>query len=80
MREDRATSAHILQRLAEIDRSLLSHDAALRDIDRKLREGETPAAMGDTCAPGWSCGPVIGGGKSAWERVDRRASCEVRNR
>jgi hypothetical protein len=37
MREDRATSAHILQRLAEIERSLLSHDTALRDIYRKLR-------------------------------------------
>ena len=80
MREDRATSAHILQRLAEIERSLLSHDTALRDIYRKLREGETPAAMGDTCALGWSCGPVIGGGKSSWERVNRRTSCEVRNR
>ena len=31
-----AANAAILKRLAEIDRSLLQHDAALRDIYRKL--------------------------------------------
>jgi hypothetical protein len=37
MREDRAANAAILKRLAEIDRTLLSHDTALRDIYQKLR-------------------------------------------
>ena len=35
-REQLAANAAILKRLAEIDRSLLQHDAALRDIYRKL--------------------------------------------
>ncbi len=36
MREELATNAAILRRLAEIDGTLLRHDAALRDIYRKL--------------------------------------------
>jgi hypothetical protein len=36
MREHLATNAAILKRLAEIDKSLLVHDSALRDIYRKL--------------------------------------------
>ena len=37
MREDLAANAAILKRLAEIDKSLLLHDTALRDIYQKLR-------------------------------------------
>ena len=37
MREDLAANAAILKRLAEIDKTLLIHDAALRDIYQKLR-------------------------------------------
>jgi hypothetical protein len=37
MREDLAANAAILKRLAEIDRTLLGHDTALRDIYHKLR-------------------------------------------
>jgi hypothetical protein len=37
MREDLAANAAILQRLAEIDKTLLVHDAGLRDIYHKLR-------------------------------------------
>ena len=37
MREDFAANAAILKRLAEIDRTLLLHDGALRDIYQKLR-------------------------------------------
>jgi hypothetical protein len=37
MREDMTANAAILKRLAEIDRNLLVHDAALRDIYQKLR-------------------------------------------
>ena len=36
-REDHAANAFILKRLAEIDKSLLLHDTALRDIYQKLR-------------------------------------------
>jgi hypothetical protein len=36
MREQFVANAAILKRLAEIDKSLLQHDAALRDIYRKL--------------------------------------------
>jgi ORF6N domain len=36
LREQVATNAAILTRLAEIDRTLLQHDAALRDVYRKL--------------------------------------------
>ena len=36
MREQIAANATILKRLAEIDKSLLQHDTALRDIYRKL--------------------------------------------
>ena len=42
-REEFATSAAILKRLAEIDRTLLLHDAALRDLYRKLRPLLLPA-------------------------------------
>ncbi len=37
MREDLAANAAILKRLAEIDKTLLIHDAGLRDIYHKLR-------------------------------------------
>lgn len=37
MREDLATNAAILKRLAEIDKTLLMHDLALRDVYQKLR-------------------------------------------
>jgi hypothetical protein len=37
MREDLAANAIILKRLAEIDKTLLLHDGALRDIYQKLR-------------------------------------------
>ena len=37
MREDLVANAAILKRLAEIDKSLLLHDTALRDIYQKLR-------------------------------------------
>ena len=36
MREQLAANAAILKRLAEIDKTLLQHDAALRDISHKL--------------------------------------------
>ncbi len=36
MREEQAANAAILKRLAEIDRTLLVHDGALRDIYEKL--------------------------------------------
>lgn len=36
LREEFAANATILKRLAEIDRTLLAHDAALRDVFRKL--------------------------------------------
>jgi hypothetical protein len=37
MREDLAANAAILKRLAEIDKTLLMHDLALRDIYQKLK-------------------------------------------
>jgi len=37
MREEHAANAAILKRLAEIDKTLLIHDSALRDIYQKLR-------------------------------------------
>lgn len=37
MREDLAANSAILKRLAEIDKTLLLHDGALRDIYQKLR-------------------------------------------
>jgi hypothetical protein len=37
MREDIAANAAVLKRLAEIDKTLLTHDLALRDIYQKLR-------------------------------------------
>ena len=43
MREDFAANAAILKRLAEIDKTLLLHDAALRDIYQKLLPFLTPA-------------------------------------
>jgi hypothetical protein len=36
LREQQASNAEILKRLAEIDRTLLEHDSALRDIYQKL--------------------------------------------
>jgi len=37
IREDLAANAAILKRLAEIDKTLLTHDLALRDVFQKLR-------------------------------------------
>jgi hypothetical protein len=37
LREHVAANAAILKRLPEIDRTLLQHDAALRDVYRKLK-------------------------------------------
>ena len=37
LREEAAANAAILKRLAEIDTTLLQHDAALRDLYRKLK-------------------------------------------
>jgi hypothetical protein len=37
VREEAMANAAILKRLAEIDRSLLQHDAALRDVYRRLQ-------------------------------------------
>jgi hypothetical protein len=37
VRETLAANVVILQRVAEIDKTLLTHDAALRDIYQKLR-------------------------------------------
>jgi len=42
MREEQAANAAILKRLAEIDKTLLTHDAALRDIYHKLLPLLTP--------------------------------------
>jgi hypothetical protein len=42
MREDQATNAAILKRLAEIDKTLLLHDGALREVFEKLRPLLTP--------------------------------------
>jgi hypothetical protein len=36
MREELTANATILKRLAEIDKTLLEHDSALRDVYRKL--------------------------------------------
>ena len=36
LREELAANSAVLKRLAEIDRTLLQHDAALRDVYRKL--------------------------------------------
>jgi phage regulator Rha-like protein len=44
MREELATNATILRRLAEIDRTLVIHDAALRDLYAKLRPLLLPSA------------------------------------
>jgi len=44
MREDLAANAAILKRLAEIDKTLLLHDGALRDIYQKLRPLLEPTA------------------------------------
>jgi hypothetical protein len=43
LREELATNADILRRLAEIDQTLLVHDSALRDLYQKLRPWLTPA-------------------------------------
>ena len=44
MREQIAANAAILKRLAEIDRTLLQHDSALRDVYDKLLPLLQPAA------------------------------------
>ena len=43
IREGLAANAAMLKRLAEIDKTLLAHDVALRDIYRKLRPLLLPA-------------------------------------
>ncbi len=47
LREDLAANAAILKRLAEIDKTLLLHDGALRDINQKLRPLLEPPNSGD---------------------------------
>ena len=42
MREEHAANVAILKRLAEIDKTLLTHDAALREIYQKLLPLLTP--------------------------------------
>jgi len=54
MREHLATNAAILKRLAEIDRSLLMHDSALRDIYQKLRALLAPPPEQDRPKIGFS--------------------------
>ncbi len=44
LREELATNAAVLRRLAEIDRTLVIHDAALRDLYAKLRPLLLPPA------------------------------------
>lgn len=44
MREEQNANASILKRLAEIDKTLFTHDAALRDIYQKLRPLLAPPA------------------------------------
>ena len=44
LRETLATNAAILKRLAEIDRNLLVHDTALRELYGKLRPLLSPSA------------------------------------
>ncbi|HEY7239960.1 MAG TPA: ORF6N domain-containing protein [Burkholderiales bacterium] len=44
LREQTIANAAILKRLAEIDRTLLEHDAALRDVYRKLQTLLIPSA------------------------------------
>ena len=43
LRDKMATNAAILKRLAEIDKTLLVHDSALRDVYKKLRPLLAPA-------------------------------------
>lgn len=43
MREELASNAAILKRLAEIDKTLLVHDSALRDLYHKLLSLLEPA-------------------------------------
>lgn len=45
MRETVAANAAILKRLAEIDKTLLAHDVALRDVFQKLRPLLAPPAQ-----------------------------------
>jgi len=44
IREDHAANAAILKRLAEIDKTLLMHDLALREVYQKLRPLLEPPA------------------------------------
>ncbi len=45
MREEQAANSAILKRLAEIDKTLLIHDTALRDVYEKLRPLLQPPAL-----------------------------------
>ena len=45
IREDLVANAAILRRLAEIDKTLLLHDGALRDIYQKLRPLLEPSPL-----------------------------------
>lgn len=45
MREDLAANAAILKRLAEIDKTLLMHDLALREIYQKLKPLLEPSSV-----------------------------------
>jgi hypothetical protein len=59
MREDLAANAAILKRLAEIDKSLLLHDTALRDIYQKLLPLLAPEPPQPKCQIGFTPPPVL---------------------
>jgi hypothetical protein len=54
MREQLAANAAILKRLAEIDKTLLEHDAALRDVYRKLLPMLQPPPEPPKCRIGFN--------------------------
>jgi hypothetical protein len=57
MREELAANAQILKRLGEIDKTLLTHDAALRDVYQKLLPLLSPPAEKPKRRIGFHTGP-----------------------
>lgn len=55
LREEATANAVILKRLAQIDKTLLEHDFALRDVYRKLQGLLTPPAEAPKRRIGFSC-------------------------